>query len=648
MQWTRLTLKDFLSHRDTTLDLTALNLIVGPNGSGKSSIRDAIQWAITGSCRGMTKQKDRIGVIRQGAKKAKVALTTKIGDEIYFIDRTATASGSNLVLTNVDTQQEWIGTTLAQPEVYRLLGINEEIATLLFDAYALPTMSAANRKKILQRLFSIEGKSALVKYLVDLGFGNMPKEHKQAVVQAYKENGIGTAEKGAYGYAVGKRRQFKRDLDTLEGTRPTSPGGGDDLLTMDELQANLTKETAERDEIKRLVAYDQGKIDAREHAIADMEKSLEVLSAELVSPEKIQAEKDVATEGRDEARALLDGLTVSKIPRAEGDSSPIGNGIGQHIIPPHEREMNTLARLERLKTELADIPGISVKSLGGVAKAIKTAEEKTKFEPKTYDEIDKEIESARQALLEAETKLTDALAWAADEEQAIQDHAHDEKMLETMRAGLKTLLEAREAGTSEESKDEKLSYKNAEISDVQISIQTVSKIEEYDRLAGEYKISHQKITDRITRWDKLAKALDPKNEGLGVLLGEKYRTFRAFVLGVSTQLGVPATVNKDFSVEMTTKDGPISNLEWASKSEQYRVGVAILLGLCDLRGIKSAVLDEGEVVFGENKTAFRKMLKSVPGGMSTLILLETGDPHAPPSKNPDISIHNIVAGEVLN
>ncbi|KKL54767.1 hypothetical protein LCGC14_2262140, partial [marine sediment metagenome] len=253
-----------------------------------------------------------------------------------------------------------------------------------------------------------------------------------------------------------------------------------------------------------------------------------------------------------------------------------------------------------------------------------------------------------ESLLEAETKLKETLAWAAEEEQAIPEYQHNEKMLEIMRADLKTLLEAREAGTSEESKDEKLSYKDAEIRDVQTSIQVVSKIEEYDRLAKDYKISHQKITERITRWDKLAKALDPKNPDLKELLGDKYKTFRAFVQAVSTQLGVTANVNTDFTIEMVTKDGPISNLEWASKSEQYRVGVAILLGLCDLMGIESAVLDEGEVVFGKNRDALRRLLKSIPGNFSTVILLETGDPHAPPSSNPAISIHNIVDGEVLN
>ena len=636
MQWTRLSLKNFLSHRDTNLDLTAINVFIGPNGAGKSSIRDAIQWAITGTCRGMVKQKDRVGVIRQGAKKAEVGLISQLTEDKYSIRRTATASGTNLVLTNLSTDQEWIGTTLAQPEIYRLLGINEEIATLLFDAYTIPTMSVANRKKILQRLFSIEGKDALVKYLVGLGFGNLPVEHKKAVVQAYKENGIGTAETGAYGYAVQKRRQFKRDLDALENTRPTSPGINPEMHTMEELQESLTTLTKDRDEIKELAAYSQARIDSKEQAIEEMVNSLEALNAELVSPDKIQAEKSVATTARDEAKEHLDNLTTEPAPAiTNGQTGPD----------------TAITRLEALMANMERVPGISVKSQDAVTKALRKIRETEAVAASqaTVDEgLQKLQETAREALLEAETNLKDVHAWAADEEQAIQDHAHDEKMLETMHADLKTLVEAREEGLSEESKDEKLSYVNAEIHSVQISIQTVSRIEEYDRLAKNYTTELKKINTRITRWDKLAKALDPKNSGLEVLLGEKYRVFRAFVQGVSTQLGVTANVNKDFTVEMTTKDGPISNLEWASKSEQYRVGVAMLLGICDLQGIKSAVLDEGEVVFGENKVALRNLLKSVPGGMSTIILLETGTPHAPPSSNPDISIHNIVAGEVLN
>ena len=213
---------------------------------------------------------------------------------------------------------------------------------------------------------------------------------------------------------------------------------------------------------------------------------------------------------------------------------------------------------------------------------------------------------------------------------------------------LKALQSTKEEEVSEETKQAKIAVVNELIAHLQEAINLAGRTEEHDRLIKKHRKQRDAITEEIDGWDNLAKVLDPKNPDLKELLGDKYKTFRAFVQAVSAQLGVTANVNTDFSIEMVTKDGPISNLEWASKSEQYRVGVAILLGLCDLMGIESAVLDEGEVVFGKNRTALRRLLKSIPGSFSTLILLETGEPHVLPSANHDISIHNIVDGEVLN
>ena len=48
-----LTLKNFMSHKDTTLDLANEGIynLVGENGSGKSSIREAISWCLFGKSR---------------------------------------------------------------------------------------------------------------------------------------------------------------------------------------------------------------------------------------------------------------------------------------------------------------------------------------------------------------------------------------------------------------------------------------------------------------------------------------------------------------------------------------------------------------------------------------------------------------------
>ena len=49
----RLILHNFMSYKDTTLDVLedGIYSFVGDTGSGKSSIRDAITWSIFGKCR---------------------------------------------------------------------------------------------------------------------------------------------------------------------------------------------------------------------------------------------------------------------------------------------------------------------------------------------------------------------------------------------------------------------------------------------------------------------------------------------------------------------------------------------------------------------------------------------------------------------
>jgi len=43
-----LKLKDFRCHRDIMLKLDRVNVIIGRNGAGKTSIKDGIEYALTG------------------------------------------------------------------------------------------------------------------------------------------------------------------------------------------------------------------------------------------------------------------------------------------------------------------------------------------------------------------------------------------------------------------------------------------------------------------------------------------------------------------------------------------------------------------------------------------------------------------------
>ena len=51
MRINNLNLENFRSHKDTSIDLDQVNVFVGRNGSGKTSIKDAIQYALTGKNR---------------------------------------------------------------------------------------------------------------------------------------------------------------------------------------------------------------------------------------------------------------------------------------------------------------------------------------------------------------------------------------------------------------------------------------------------------------------------------------------------------------------------------------------------------------------------------------------------------------------
>ncbi|NET36870.1 MAG: SMC family ATPase [Cyanothece sp. SIO1E1] len=82
----QLTLRNFLSYREATLDFRGLQVacIVGPNGAGKSSLLEAIAWAVWGQSR-VAAEND---IVYMGASEAQVDLIFEHQQQIYRIIRT--------------------------------------------------------------------------------------------------------------------------------------------------------------------------------------------------------------------------------------------------------------------------------------------------------------------------------------------------------------------------------------------------------------------------------------------------------------------------------------------------------------------------------------------------------------------------------
>ncbi len=97
----QLTLKNFLSYRDATLDFRGLHTacICGSNGAGKSSLLEAITWAIWGESRAAAEE----DVINTGAKDVRVDFIFKTSGQIYRVIRTRQRGGSGALEFQIET-----------------------------------------------------------------------------------------------------------------------------------------------------------------------------------------------------------------------------------------------------------------------------------------------------------------------------------------------------------------------------------------------------------------------------------------------------------------------------------------------------------------------------------------------------------------
>jgi DNA repair protein SbcC/Rad50 len=97
----QLTLKNFLSYREATLDFRGLHVacVCGANGAGKSSLLEAIGWAIWGQSRVIVED----DMIHQGMEEARVDFTFRCHQQTYRVIRTRYRSQPSAIEFQVET-----------------------------------------------------------------------------------------------------------------------------------------------------------------------------------------------------------------------------------------------------------------------------------------------------------------------------------------------------------------------------------------------------------------------------------------------------------------------------------------------------------------------------------------------------------------
>jgi exonuclease SbcC len=99
----QITLKNFLSYQDASLDFSGLHTacICGSNGAGKSSLLEAITWVVWGESRAASED----DVIHTGAKDLRVDFTFAANGQIYRVIRTRRRGQSSALEFQIETDK---------------------------------------------------------------------------------------------------------------------------------------------------------------------------------------------------------------------------------------------------------------------------------------------------------------------------------------------------------------------------------------------------------------------------------------------------------------------------------------------------------------------------------------------------------------
>ncbi len=192
----QLTLKNFLSYRDASLNFKGLHTacICGANGAGKSSLLEAITWVVWGKSRAATED----DIINGGANSVRVDFDFSCNGQIYRAIRSRTRGRSSSLEFQVETKEGSFKSITAKG----LRSTQEEIITCLKLDYDTFTNSAYLR----------QGRA-------DEFMLRRPNERKQILADLLKldryEQLSGKAKDTAKEYK-GKIEQLKQNLEPLE------------------------------------------------------------------------------------------------------------------------------------------------------------------------------------------------------------------------------------------------------------------------------------------------------------------------------------------------------------------------------------------------------------------------------------------------
>ena len=372
----RVKLEDFISHKNTVIDLGyGINVVVGPNGAGKTSILDAISFALFNDYSNRGKKEN---LINSRAKRCKVEVVfTESGisyDVEWAMERKGSAHGSLFRLE--DGKRNLLardGERSVVPEIQKVLGIDKNMFSQSVyvrqgEIEKLVTARPGERKELISRLLGVE----------DL---ERAWETIKTVIQVYRDKQIELeTELGRKSAIENERKEHEAKSKELGKTLTAER---DCLVRIESELSNLQAVLDQLKNKKKEFDKHDKEREIVEGSIANLEKTLDKEKAELAKA--VVAEEIV--------KKLQDD--VSKLPfldeyvrcRAEKEKQE----LRQHAL---QEKLNEIGQLKKMLEENA-------KNHELYTEKDKLLTEKTK-ERRRYEGADTALYKARKQVGECE------------------------------------------------------------------------------------------------------------------------------------------------------------------------------------------------------------------------------------------------------
>lgn len=650
-------LKDFRCFAETAIEFTdKINLVIAANGSGKSTIREAIDYALTGRC----EHTDRRGagaedLVRDGGAKASIELEIVHGDGQNGITLTRTIPNG----LKIEGLQGTL--TSLQALLCERLGVDQDTINACLNTVKFGDLTGDEQKNLLFNLAGLDfSREKVVEALAEWAKANGVKVSLQnaldmAMVPAKKNDRMPEGPE-VFDWLLKRATELRRDANRdlkeanaqLTASAQTKPQG---VPASREQVVNLLSEIkAGRDDLLRQVGQASGAAEQRAmltSEIHSIEAEIETLKAQSG---KAPADTKPLRDKAEKAQKKVNDLALA----AQG----VRNGIQALMVELDKKRENRI----RINTGK-----LACESSGGLVECPVTKEDLAKVR----DGLDSQIKEAERGI---ETRRAEALKFEEQlhQERKTLEHLQGEitkieaaageyqrvaVRLEAATTNLASRKATLESLATPANVTELEAQKAALDERVKKGEAMLAAIDEQGRWAQKHaQIAEQakKLTAWAEAYEHLVKAFEPDGIRSRLLAGvigpiQEHASERLKML-TGGRFDIRFEITDGFKIYVI--DGGLKKqFKHLSKSEKLRIGVLMQDVLNTLTDFRFLLIDEADMLDPQNKGLLIQFLMTVADDYDQIIVLATRgevDPaesakHLPPG----MAMFTIEDGEVI-